>query len=145
MRIGMVCPYSLDVPGGVQSHVLQLAEVMNLLEQAEVMDPLEQAKVTNPLQLAEAMDPLEQADVMNPLQQAEAMNLLEQAGAELVQQWLQRALPGRAIMIEDMLSEDNVVAARLTIDRSHQGFCFARIAEGKVAETWHNFDQLGLK
>jgi phosphatidyl-myo-inositol alpha-mannosyltransferase len=28
MRIGMVCPYSLDVPGGVQSHVLQLAEVL---------------------------------------------------------------------------------------------------------------------
>jgi phosphatidylinositol alpha-mannosyltransferase len=28
MRIGMVCPYSIDVPGGVQSHVLQLAEVM---------------------------------------------------------------------------------------------------------------------
>jgi phosphatidyl-myo-inositol alpha-mannosyltransferase len=28
MRIGMVCPYSLDVPGGVQSHVLQLAEAM---------------------------------------------------------------------------------------------------------------------
>ena len=28
MRIGMVCPYSLNVPGGVQSHVLQLAEVM---------------------------------------------------------------------------------------------------------------------
>src|SRR3954468_5737058 len=28
MRIGMVCPYSFDVPGGVQSHVLQLGEVM---------------------------------------------------------------------------------------------------------------------
>lgn len=28
MRIGMVCPYSFDVPGGVQSHVLQLAQVM---------------------------------------------------------------------------------------------------------------------
>src|SRR6202012_1891175 len=28
MRIGMVCPYSFDVPGGVQSHVLQLAELM---------------------------------------------------------------------------------------------------------------------
>ncbi len=27
MRIGMVCPYSFDVPGGVQVHVLQLAEV----------------------------------------------------------------------------------------------------------------------
>jgi phosphatidylinositol alpha-mannosyltransferase len=29
MRIGMVCPYSFDVPGGVQSHVLQLAYVMH--------------------------------------------------------------------------------------------------------------------
>jgi phosphatidylinositol alpha-mannosyltransferase len=28
MRIGMVCPYSLDVPGGVQAHVLELAEVL---------------------------------------------------------------------------------------------------------------------
>src|SRR6201988_4192761 len=28
MRIGMVCPYSFDVPGGGQSPVLQLAEVM---------------------------------------------------------------------------------------------------------------------
>ncbi|MFM9034380.1 MAG: alpha-(1-2)-phosphatidylinositol mannosyltransferase, partial [Mycobacterium sp.] len=27
MRIGMVCPYSLDVHGGVQAHELQLAEV----------------------------------------------------------------------------------------------------------------------
>jgi phosphatidylinositol alpha-mannosyltransferase len=29
VRIGMVCPYSFDVPGGVQSHVLQLAQVMH--------------------------------------------------------------------------------------------------------------------
>jgi phosphatidylinositol alpha-mannosyltransferase len=29
MHIGMVCPYSFDVHGGVQSHVLQLAEVMH--------------------------------------------------------------------------------------------------------------------
>ncbi len=28
MRIGMVCPYSFDVHGGVQAHVLQLAEAM---------------------------------------------------------------------------------------------------------------------
>ncbi|WP_072801947.1 glycosyltransferase family 4 protein [Rhodococcoides yunnanense] len=27
MKIGMVCPYSLDVPGGVQAHVEQLARV----------------------------------------------------------------------------------------------------------------------
>ncbi|WP_216897290.1 glycosyltransferase family 4 protein [Nocardia alni] len=28
MRIGMVCPYSFDVPGGVQAHVVELAQVM---------------------------------------------------------------------------------------------------------------------
>ena len=28
MRIGMVCPYSFDVHGGVQAHVLQLGEVL---------------------------------------------------------------------------------------------------------------------
>ncbi|HNP57762.1 MAG TPA: glycosyltransferase family 4 protein [Gordonia sp. (in: high G+C Gram-positive bacteria)] len=27
MRIGMVCPYSFDVPGGVQAHVVELAQV----------------------------------------------------------------------------------------------------------------------
>lgn len=27
MKIGMVCPYSFDVPGGVQAHVVELAEV----------------------------------------------------------------------------------------------------------------------
>ncbi|WP_024794919.1 glycosyltransferase family 4 protein [Tomitella biformata] len=27
MRIGMICPYSFDVPGGVQAHVLELAKV----------------------------------------------------------------------------------------------------------------------
>ena len=28
MRIGLVCPYSLDVPGGVQNHVRDLAEAL---------------------------------------------------------------------------------------------------------------------
>ncbi|MCZ4553948.1 glycosyltransferase family 4 protein [Rhodococcus maanshanensis] len=28
MRIGMVCPYSFDVPGGVQAHVVELASVL---------------------------------------------------------------------------------------------------------------------
>ncbi|QRY63984.1 glycosyltransferase family 4 protein [Gordonia sp. PDNC005] len=27
MKIGMICPYSFDVPGGVQAHVVELAEV----------------------------------------------------------------------------------------------------------------------
>lgn len=40
MRIGMVCPYSFDVPGGVQSHVLQLAEVMRACgHQVSVLAP----------------------------------------------------------------------------------------------------------
>ncbi|MBA2463508.1 MAG: glycosyltransferase, partial [Nocardioidaceae bacterium] len=28
MRIGIVCPYSLDTPGGVQNHVKDLAEAL---------------------------------------------------------------------------------------------------------------------
>ncbi|MFZ5846983.1 MAG: glycosyltransferase family 4 protein [Actinomycetota bacterium] len=28
MRVGLVCPYSLDVPGGVQNHVIDLAEAL---------------------------------------------------------------------------------------------------------------------
>ncbi|MGU3433303.1 glycosyltransferase family 4 protein [Actinomycetes bacterium M1A6_2h] len=28
MKIGMVCPYSFDVPGGVQAHIAELAEVL---------------------------------------------------------------------------------------------------------------------
>lgn len=28
MRIGMICPYSFDVPGGVQAHIIQIAEEM---------------------------------------------------------------------------------------------------------------------
>lgn len=43
MRIGMVCPYSFDVPGGVQSHVLQLAEVMQ--ERGHVVSVLAPASV----------------------------------------------------------------------------------------------------
>ncbi|NMI02260.1 glycosyltransferase family 4 protein [Pseudonocardia acidicola] len=31
MRIGIVCPYSLDVPGGVQAHVLDLARALRAL------------------------------------------------------------------------------------------------------------------
>ena len=41
MRIGMVCPYSFDVPGGVQAHVLQLAEVMSARgHQVSVLAPV---------------------------------------------------------------------------------------------------------
>ncbi|WP_434080639.1 glycosyltransferase [Sanguibacter sp. Z1732] len=38
MRIGLVCPYSFDMPGGVQFHVRDLAE--KLLEQGESVQVL---------------------------------------------------------------------------------------------------------
>ena len=31
MRIGIVCPYSFDVPGGVQGHVVDLAKALRSL------------------------------------------------------------------------------------------------------------------
>jgi phosphatidylinositol alpha-mannosyltransferase len=47
MRIGIVCPYSFDIPGGVQNHVRDLAEVLirqghevSVLAPAEVDDEL---------------------------------------------------------------------------------------------------------
>ena len=40
MRIGVVCPYSLDVPGGVQAHVLDLARALRGLgHEVEVLAP----------------------------------------------------------------------------------------------------------
>jgi phosphatidyl-myo-inositol alpha-mannosyltransferase len=45
MRIGLVCPYSLDVPGGVQNHVLGLASVLRARgHQVSVLAPAEQAR-----------------------------------------------------------------------------------------------------
>ncbi|MEV1295150.1 glycosyltransferase family 4 protein [Pseudonocardia sp. NPDC049635] len=40
MRIGIVCPYALDVPGGVQNHVLDLAATLRALgHRVEVLAP----------------------------------------------------------------------------------------------------------
>ncbi|WP_132433064.1 glycosyltransferase family 4 protein [Pseudonocardia endophytica] len=42
MRVGIVCPYSLDVPGGVQAHVLDLAAALRVLgHHVEVLAPAE--------------------------------------------------------------------------------------------------------
>lgn len=43
MRVGLVCPYSLDVPGGVQSHVQDLAEALvGLGHQVSVLAPADE-------------------------------------------------------------------------------------------------------
>lgn len=40
MRVGIVCPYSLDVPGGVQSHVMDLALALRRLgHEVDVLAP----------------------------------------------------------------------------------------------------------
>jgi len=43
MRIGIVCPYSFDVPGGVQFHVRDLAEhLCRLGHQVSVLAPADE-------------------------------------------------------------------------------------------------------
>ncbi|MFC4017847.1 glycosyltransferase family 4 protein [Micromonospora sp. GCM10011542] len=43
MRIGIVCPYSFDVPGGVQNHVMDLAEALITLgHQVSVLAPADE-------------------------------------------------------------------------------------------------------
>ncbi|MGH3671887.1 MAG: glycosyltransferase family 4 protein, partial [Pseudonocardiaceae bacterium] len=49
MRIGMVCPYSLAAPGGVQAHVLGLAKgLRGLGHQVEVLAPARVHNAANP-------------------------------------------------------------------------------------------------
>jgi len=67
---------------------------------------------------------------------------LDHVSAALTERWLQQALPGRRVIIEELLAQDDLVAVRLTVDGKHQAFCFTRIEGGKIVETWHNFDQL---
>ncbi|MCP2315956.1 glycosyltransferase family 4 protein [Nocardia amikacinitolerans] len=47
MKIGMVCPYSFDVPGGVQAHVVELARV--LIERGHRVSVLAPASEGTPL------------------------------------------------------------------------------------------------
>ncbi|GAB3141133.1 glycosyltransferase family 4 protein [Micromonospora sonneratiae] len=43
MRIGIVCPYSFDVPGGVQNHIMDLAEALiGLGHQVSVLAPADE-------------------------------------------------------------------------------------------------------
>jgi phosphatidylinositol alpha-mannosyltransferase len=45
MRVGIVCPYSLDVPGGVQAHVVDLARALRRLgHEVDVLAPADEDK-----------------------------------------------------------------------------------------------------
>ncbi|QDY07567.1 glycosyltransferase family 4 protein [Micromonospora sp. HM134] len=49
MRIGIVCPYSFDVPGGVQNHVMDLAEALiGLGHEVSVLAPADEESTLLP-------------------------------------------------------------------------------------------------
>lgn len=53
MRIGIVCPYSLDVPGGVQNHVIDLAEALIALgHEVSVLAPADEDAALPPYVVA---------------------------------------------------------------------------------------------
>ena len=46
MRVGLVCPYSWEVPGGVQAHIRDLAvALLELGHQVEVLAPADEDAV----------------------------------------------------------------------------------------------------
>ena len=53
MRVGLVCPYSLDIPGGVQNHVKDLAEALiGLGHDVSVLAPAEDESALPPYVVA---------------------------------------------------------------------------------------------
>jgi phosphatidylinositol alpha-mannosyltransferase len=49
MRVGLVCPYSWDVPGGVQAHVRDLAEaLLGLGHEVSVLAPADEEEAVQP-------------------------------------------------------------------------------------------------
>ena len=82
------------------------------------------------------------------------------AGFKYAVQALRASFPDLTITIEDLIAEDDKVVARLTARGTHQGafrgiaptgrgvawsgIRIFRIAEGKIAEHWANWDDLSL-
>jgi phosphatidylinositol alpha-mannosyltransferase len=53
MRIGLVCPYSWDVPGGVQQHIRDLAETLiELGHEVSVIAPADEDRPLPPYVVA---------------------------------------------------------------------------------------------
>ena len=60
---------------------------------------------------------------------------------------------GINIVIEDIVSQDDMEVARTTVSATHiktgkrvifTGMCMARVADGKIAEAWNNYDFLSM-
>lgn len=73
---------------------------------------------------------------------------------------MRRAFPDLRIRIEDIIAEGDKVAVRITAEGTHRedgfgasatgrritfgGIIMVRVANGQIAESWNNLDQLGL-
>jgi steroid delta-isomerase-like uncharacterized protein len=73
---------------------------------------------------------------------------------------LREAFPDIEIVVEDTVSEGDKVAARCTVRGRHRGdalglaaterpveftgICIVRVADGKIAEAWNNFDFMAM-
>ncbi|HLK62603.1 MAG TPA: ester cyclase [Bryobacteraceae bacterium] len=81
-------------------------------------------------------------------------------GFKVFYQNLRSSLPDLRVTVEHLIAEGDMVAAHIQVEGTHMGeglgvpptgeivrfsgMLFARIADGKIAESWNNLDQLGL-
>jgi len=81
-------------------------------------------------------------------------------GVKIIATMFREAFPDYRMRIEDVVAEDDRVAARFTQGGTHKGELFGvpatgkqvewgeigilRIADGKVVESWYDVDMLGL-
>jgi steroid delta-isomerase-like uncharacterized protein len=82
------------------------------------------------------------------------------SGFKVFYQNLRSSLPDLHVSVEHLIADGDMVAARIQVDGTHMGpglgvpptgqsvrfsgMLIARIAEGRIAESWNNLDQLGL-
>ena len=88
-----------------------------------------------------------------------SVRLLSPDGRAILQRWIS-AFPDVRCTVDDVITQDNRVAVRLTFQGTHKGkfrdwsptsrpfrfsqMAFARVEEGRIAELWEDYDELGL-
>jgi steroid delta-isomerase-like uncharacterized protein len=109
----------------------------------------------------EAIDELFAEDgVANGLADESGEALRGPAGFKPFFRRFREAFPEIEVTVEDMVSEGDKVAARCTVRGAHRGdslgfaatnrpveftgICIVRVADGKIAEAWNNFDFMSM-
>ena len=116
MKIGVVCPYAWDIPGGVQNHVRDLAEhLIRLGHEVSVLAPADDEALA--ARLRHARRP-RGAGAVQRLGRARELRLpVRRAGAALAaRRRLRRAARPRALLAEPV---DAGLLGRLRADRRH--------------------------